>query len=179
MPDKHKSQENTPSISQKHCCFQLSVRPSPIHRWGVFAEEFIPKGRKIIEYTGERISRVETARRARRRYNYLFTLDSYWTVDGSAGGSGAEFINHCCDPNCVARIIKGHILYFAARDIQPGEELTVDYRFDPDVEEVKCRCGAPNCRGTINLKKPGRRAGAGRHSRQRGKRTASSGSRSD
>lgn len=164
MPNREKSRTTAPKISEEYACFRLSIRPSRIHRWGVFAEEFIPKGRKIIEYTGEKISRVETARRARsRRYNYLFTLDSYWTVDGSVGGSGAEFINHCCEPNCVARIVKGHILYFAARDIQPGEELTVDYRFDPDVEQVKCRCGAPNCRGTINLKKePARRRKAGR-----------------
>lgn len=140
-------------ISEQHTPFRLSVRPSRIHRWGVFAEQFIPKGRKVIEYTGEKISRRETARRARRRYNYLFTLDDYWTIDGSTGGSGAEFINHCCEPNCVARICKGHILYFAARDILPGEELTVDYRFDPDVEEVRCHCGAPGCRGTINLRK--------------------------
>ncbi len=165
MPETHKTTEKAPAISEKHCCFRLSVHPSPIHRWGVFAEEFIPKGRKIIEYTGEKISRRETARRARRRYNYLFTLDSYWTIDGSAGGSGAEFINHCCEPNCVARIVKGHILYFAARDIQPGEELTVDYRFDPDVEEVKCRCGAANCRGTINLKRESRKGAK----RRRGK----------
>jgi SET domain-containing protein len=36
--------------------------------------------------------------------------------------------------------------------IQPGEELTLDYRFEPDVMRVKCFCGAPNCRGQINLK---------------------------
>jgi SET domain-containing protein len=176
MPKNAKSRQETPAISEKHACFRLSIRPSPIHRWGVFAEEFIPKGRKIIEYTGEKISRVETARRARsRRYNYLFTLDSYWTIDGGVGGSGAEFINHCCEPNCVARIVKGHILYFAARDIRPGEELTVDYRFDPDVEQVKCRCGAPGCRGTINLKKerPARRAAP----RKRAAKKASSGRR--
>ncbi|MGC8761572.1 MAG: SET domain-containing protein [Bryobacteraceae bacterium] len=164
MPANQKTAQKVPQISEKYACFRLSVRPSRIHRWGVFAEEFIPKGRKIIEYTGEKISRVETARRARsRRYNYLFTLDSYWTIDGGVGGSGAEFINHCCEPNCVARIVKGHILYFAARDIQPGEELTVDYRFDPDVELVRCRCGAPNCRGTINLRKESR----SRHGRRR------------
>lgn len=166
MPQEQQQTEKVPRISEKHACFRLSVRPSRIHRWGVFAEEFIPKGRKVIEYTGEKISRRETARRARRRYNYLFTLDAYWTIDGSVGGSGAEFINHSCEPNCVARICKGHILYFAARDIQPGEELTVDYRFDPDVEQVKCRCGAPGCRGTINLRKEGRSASS-RKSRKR------------
>ncbi|MCS7042609.1 MAG: SET domain-containing protein-lysine N-methyltransferase [Bryobacteraceae bacterium] len=171
MPNRSNSRKSVPEISEKHACFRLSIRPSRIHRWGVFAEEFIPKGRKIIEYTGEKISRVETARRARsRRYNYLFTLDSYWTIDGSVGGSGAEYINHCCEPNCVARIVRGHILYFAARDIQPGEELTVDYRFDPDVEQVQCRCGAPNCRGTINLRKERRRTAARR--KTPGKRAA-------
>ena len=38
------------------------------------------------------------------------------------------------------------------RIIRPGEELTVDYLFSDKIEEVKCRCGAKNCRGTINLK---------------------------
>jgi SET domain-containing protein len=49
--------------------------------------------------------------------------------------------------------IKGHILYMSKRAIRRGEELTVDYRFDKDIEEVKCRCGAPSCRGVINLLK--------------------------
>ncbi len=106
----------------------------------------------MIEYTGERISRAETKRRAEAPLNYLFTLDSYWTVDGAVGGSGAEFINHSCEPNLYSKIVRGHILYVSRRVIQPGEELTVDYRFDRDVERVPCSCGAPGCRGTINLK---------------------------
>jgi SET domain-containing protein len=157
MPDPNTPSDpaaaGKPSIDSRYAAFQLRVEPSPIHRWGIVAGEFIPKGRKVIEYTGERISRVETARRARisTRLNYLFTLDKYWTVDGSVGGSGAEFINHCCDPNCKARITGGHIYYYSKRDIEAGEELTVDYRFDHDVEKVSCACGAATCRGTINL----------------------------
>ena len=142
-----------PAISPRHAAFKLSVRPSGIHRYGVFTGEFIPKGRKVIEYTGEKISRVETARRSNNHLNYLFTLNGYWTVDGSVGGSGAEYVNHSCEPNCFAWILKDHILYMSGRDIQPGEELTIDYRFEPDVERVPCKCGAPSCRGTINLKK--------------------------
>ncbi len=84
-------------------------------------------------------------------FTYLFTLDSYWTIDGAAGGSGAEYINHSCDPNLVSRIVKGHILYISARDIRKGEELTIDYRFEKRVEKVHCRCGSPKCRGTINV----------------------------
>ena len=133
--------------------FKLSIRESKIHRRGVYAEEPIPARRKVIEYTGERISRRETKRRGDGPVTYLFTLDDYWTLDGAFGGSGAEIINHSCDPNLRSMNIKGHILYMSKRAIRRGEELTVDYRFDKDIEEVKCRCGARSCRGVINLLK--------------------------
>jgi uncharacterized protein len=67
------------------------------------------------------------------------------------GGSGAEYINHSCEPNLAARIVKGHILYVSLRDIKPGEELTVDYMFDRKVDKIPCSCGSRKCRGTINL----------------------------
>lgn len=150
MADPAPSLDNTPRIDPRHTKYRLRVAPSGIHRWGVFAEEFISKGRKVIEYTGERISRHETKRRSEREHNYLFSLDAYWTIDGSVGGSGAEYINHCCEPNCYSYIINNHILYMSKRDIRPGEELTIDYRFEPNVEKTPCRCGALECRGTIN-----------------------------
>jgi uncharacterized protein len=142
-----------PSIDAAYACFPLRLARSRIHRWGVYATGFIPANRKVIEYTGERISRRETKRRADMSdMIYLFTLDAYWTVDGAVGGSGAEYINHSCEPNLVARIIKGHILYMSVRDIRADEELTVDYHFDKEVQKVPCRCGSLKCRGTINLK---------------------------
>jgi uncharacterized protein len=141
-----------PRIDSRFACFELKLAPSRIHRWGVYTAEAIPAGRKVIEYTGEKISRRETKLRAESsELIYLFTLDSYWTIDGSVGGSGAEYINHSCDPNLVARIIKGHILYMSMRPIRQGEELTVDYHFDKKVERVSCSCGAAKCRGTINV----------------------------
>src|SRR5690348_7493709 len=139
----------TPKIDPSHACFRLRPGRSRIHRWGVYAGEQIPAGRKVIEYTGERINRRE--KKQREDSNYLFELDPYWTLDGSVGGSGAEFINHSCDPNLETRILKGHILYFSCRPIRKGEELTVDYNFGWDEEHVTCSCGARNCRGTINV----------------------------
>ncbi len=142
-----------PTIDADYTCFDIKLAKSKIHRWGIYANEFIPARRKVIEYKGERISRRETKRRADASdMIYLFTLDSYWTLDGSVGGSGAEYINHSCDPNLIARIIKEHILYMSLRDIEPGEELTVDYRFEKKVERVECKCGTEKCRGTINLR---------------------------
>ena len=143
---------SVPKINPEYTCFKIKLAKSKIHRWGLYAAEFIPAKRKVIEYTGERINRRETKRRAdAAEMIYLFTLDSYWTLDGSVGGSGAEYINHSCEPNLITRIVKGHIIYMSERDIQPGEELTVDYRFDKKVERVVCKCGTTKCRGTINL----------------------------
>jgi SET domain-containing protein len=141
----------SPAIDPRHACFRLVIRESRIHRRGVYAGERIPARRKVIEYTGERIGRRETQRRGDGRVTYLFTLDNYWTIDGAVGGSGAEIINHSCEPNLYAHILKGHILYMSKRVILPGEELTIDYRFADDAGRVRCRCGTGNCRGTINL----------------------------
>lgn len=141
----------TPKIDPRHARFQLRVARSSIHRWGVYAAEAIPPRRKVIEYTGERINRREAKRRSNLHLTYLFTLDNYWTIDGAVAGSGAELINHSCDPNLYACIMRGHILYMSRRAIRPGEELTVDYRFAADIPKVRCLCRTPACRGTINL----------------------------
>lgn len=139
-----------PRIDPRFVCFRLRLGWSRIHRWGVYAEEAIPPGRKVIEYTGERINRREAKRR--QDTHYLFEVDPYWTLDGSVGGSGAELINHSCDPNLESRILKRHVLYFSRRAIHKGEELTVDYNFGWHFDHVKCGCGAKACRGVINVK---------------------------
>ena len=143
---------HSPSIDPRHACFRLEIRESRIHHRGVYALEPIPGRRKVIEYTGERISRIETKRRGQGMVTYLFSLDDYWTLDGAVGGSGAEIINHSCDPSLRAGVFKGHILYFSNRRIDEGEELTVDYRFSDTIEHVRCCCNSHNCRGTINLR---------------------------
>ena len=146
--------DKIPEIKPEYASYKLILRQSGIHGWGVYAGEAIPAKRKVIEYTGERISRKETKRRSeiQNKQIYLFTLDNYWTLDGASGGSGAEYINHSCDPNLYTWIYRGHILYMSARPIKKDEELTVDYHFSKDIEEVPCFCGSAKCRGTINLK---------------------------
>jgi SET domain-containing protein len=107
----------------------------------------------VIEYTGDLISRREARRRAGLNgHVYLFSVNPYWSKDGASGGSGAEYINHSCDPNVRACVIKGHILYFSRRVILPGEELLVDYNFAWNAERHHCHCGASVCRGMINAK---------------------------
>ena len=138
-----------PALDSRFTCFALEIRRSKIHRYGVYALERIPRNRKVIEYTGERVNRLEAKRRGEGEYTYLFSLDAYWTLDGAHGGSGAEIINHSCEPNLISRVMKGHVLYMSLREIRPGEELTIDYNFEPNTGRTPCACGTPNCRGVI------------------------------
>lgn len=129
----------------------LTVKKSSIDGRGCFATTRFLKGRKIAEYVGERISRREIARRLRgQRRIHICGIDSYWSIDGRQGGNGTQFINHSCQPNCSIRIIRGHILFFARRDIEPGEEILLDYENSYHSNRKACHCGAPGCRGRIN-----------------------------
>jgi SET domain-containing protein len=142
-----------PVIDPRYACFDLLIKKSKIHRYGVYAKEHIPAKRKVIEYTGERINRREAKRRGEGKFTYLFALDAYWTLDGAVGGSGAEIINHSCEPNLISRVTKCHVLYMSLRDIQPGEELTIDYHLDWSPPTTPCQCGTAKCRGTLELKR--------------------------
>jgi uncharacterized protein len=154
-PSSSTRREIAPGASR----FHLQVRRSTIHRFGVFAGEGIPARRQVIEYTGRRVALKQVQEHDKRHWKpeqqeptYLFLLNKRWLIDGAVGGSGAELVNHCCDPNLAVRRLKGKLLYFSRRRIQPGEELTLDYRFSSSAEEIPCKCGSRKCRGTINGK---------------------------
>ncbi len=139
------------------------VRHSTIHGRGVFAARRIRAGTRILEYKGERISNAEADRRyddtrMKRHHTFLFTLDKKTCIDGaiSAGGGDASYINHSCLPNCEAIIARRKIYIHALHTIEPGEELAYDYGYertgknDAALEKFYvCKCGAPNCRGSI------------------------------
>jgi SET domain-containing protein len=140
----------------------FEVRRSPIHGRGVFAVRPIPRGTRIIEYTGERVSPEEADRReAKKReddtHTMLFTVDKKTVIDATRRGSDARFINHACLGNCRSHNEDGRIFIEARRLIQPGEELTYDYQLSLDGDTVTkklrrlyaCRCGSPRCRGTL------------------------------
>ena len=129
----------------------IEARPSKIDGTGCFATVAFRKNRKIAELTGERVSRVEAARRMRgKRRLHICAIDSYWGIDGSRGGNGTQYINHRCEPNCFMRVTRGHIIIYALRDIEAGEELTLDYGETYHDDSKLCRCGAPGCHVTLN-----------------------------
>jgi SET domain-containing protein len=114
---------------------------------GLFARQTIRKGEFILEYKGKRIPTKAADELSSR---YLFELDEQWTVDGPPSRNTAGYINHACVPNAEAQIEAGtderdHINIYALRDIQPDEEVTIDYGqeyFDEFIKPVGCKCGA-------------------------------------
>jgi hypothetical protein len=128
----------------------LTVKKSTIHGKGCFATRSFARGKKIAEYAGERITDAEADRRSHRRVLRTCDLDGRWSIDGSRGGNGTHYINHSCAPNCYMKILYGHILFFALRDIKPGEEITADYVSTLHPDKKRCTCKAPTCRKTIN-----------------------------
>lgn len=140
----------TATINPLFAQFALTVKPSPIHRWGVYAEEPITARREVIEYAGEVVGHNEMLRRSRRDKVYFYERAGGTYIDGGVGGSGAELVNHSCDPNVVARSRGKRLWFVSVRPIRVGEELTVDYNFRKGPKPIACRCGSPKCRGTID-----------------------------
>jgi SET domain-containing protein len=139
----------------------MELRRSAIHGLGAFARTDIPKGTKVIEYVGEKIGNAEADRRyddaaMKRHHTFLFILNTRTCVDAAFEGNESRFLNHSCNPNCEAVITRGHIWIEAIRAIPAGTELVYDYQYEDDpkytVQDLRfyaCKCGAPNCRGTI------------------------------
>ena len=88
-------------------------------------------------------------------------------IDAFFYGNHSRFVNHSCSPNLVAlavhtenrNILLPRIIFFALRDIEIGEELTIDYNCAPlkdlkNNELLICLCGAPNCRGLVYEEAP-------------------------
>ena len=153
----------------------LEIRASLLHGRGVFARQSIAAGTRLLEYSGERITKEESLRRCEAGNVFIIGLDDAWDIDGAVGENPARYVNHSCAPNCEAVIeeevtlelaseppvtpddlrcegmnSESRIYIDAVRDIAAGEELTFNYGYDLDnYDEHPCRCGAPTCVGFI------------------------------
>ncbi|GIL93169.1 hypothetical protein Vretifemale_20628, partial [Volvox reticuliferus] len=110
----------------------------------------------------------------KRRASRAVTADDFHAevpivVDATNLGNVARFVNHRCEGAnlvsvnvCMGGLDECHmtIMIRTLRDIQPGEELTLDYQagLEPDEKQeirarpeglVPCRCGAANCLGFV------------------------------
>lgn len=116
---------------------------------GIFASRPLPVNAVIGEITGEKTDDPDYGS------EYSFDIGDGYQLEPSPP---FRFVNHSCEPNCefdwdddpeVADLPHCRRVYMIAlRDIEEGEELTIDYNWTP-VDAIVCRCGAPTCRGLI------------------------------
>lgn len=135
---------------------RLTCGKSAIHGLGAIAKAPHKAGDMVIEYVGELIRPSVADVRERTLYNrmvgcgtYIFGLSESACVDATRSGNMAHLLNHSCNPNCISRTItvrspatgelQDHVIIFAKRDLQPGEELTYDYRYVWGREQGCCK----------------------------------------
>ena len=145
----------------------LRVMPSRIAgKCLTVVDTVIPKGgivyyavdEKVPRYTWEEIQMFPEDQKA-VFYNFGFQAEDGF-YEGPRTMEEVEeeysyYLNHSCDPNSI--IINDDI-YVAARDIQVGEELTMDYStFEEEkiyhaagFENIRCEWGTNECRGVIS-----------------------------
>ncbi|XP_059592247.1 uncharacterized protein LOC100255892 isoform X4 [Vitis vinifera] len=144
----------------------LVVYKSGIHALGLYTSRFISRGAMVVEYVGEivglrvadkRESDYQSGRKLQYKTAcYFFRIDKEHIIDATRKGGIARFVNHSCLPNCVAKVIsvrnEKKVVFFAERDINPGEEITYDYHFNHEDEgkKIPCFCNSRNCRRYLN-----------------------------
>ena len=127
-------------IQQKQWCDVL-VYKTVNKGYGVKCAHKITKGRFVVEYNGICIDKIEKEKRNGSEYMFKFkTLDAW--VDGYLYSSEGAFVNHSCAPNMTAETwwVGGipHIVFVALKDIEAGDELTIDYYKDYNVKDFAC-----------------------------------------
>jgi len=124
---------------------------SVIHGDGVFTDQKIAKGEKVMEFGGELISRKQA-------FSGNYRGRSIWIVDKNlflalpktdTQISLDENLNHSCDANTW---LENEVTLIARREIEPGEEITLDqgtWNFEDSAytdDKESCSCGADICR---------------------------------
>ena len=127
---------------------KVEVKNSGIDNRGMFAKEKIFRG-EIVYIKGGHIITKDELFSSSVINSYLPISDEYYigALTADEEPDIKLYNNHSCDPNCG---MHGEITFVAIRDIEPGEELTVDYAFiDNEDYSFECHCGSPKCRHTV------------------------------
>ena len=128
----------------------VQKRKSPVEGFGLIATAHLPRGTVVWTAGGHdqqlAVTHKQLRRLPKRVHHLAYRIRDHYVLcfDGS------QFTNHSCDPNLVWADDDTMI---AARDIEPGEEVTFDY----GTSEIhlwwrpkwRCRCGGAHCRGVL------------------------------
>lgn len=162
-------------VTQRGISVRLRVVKHPQKGWGLHAAQFVRSWEFVCEYAGEFLT-TEEARRRQGIYDELSSTGRSSpallvvrehlpsgraclrvNIDATKIGNVARFINHSCDGgNLLAVLVRStgsllpRLCFFAAMDVQEGEELTFSYgSARPGQKGQQCFCGSSICYGTL------------------------------
>ncbi|HVZ92054.1 MAG TPA: SET domain-containing protein [Rhizomicrobium sp.] len=136
---------------------KLAPGPSRIHGEGVVATAPIRRGETLMIFGGLAVPAAGIDLE-------LYRIRSIWKVENNLylalpqsdpAPSLDENLNHSCEANAW---LDDAVTLSAARDIGPGEEITLDqgaWNFEDEdylVDGGRCRCGATSCRGVLTAR---------------------------
>jgi SET domain-containing protein len=114
---------------------KTKIRLSNIAGIGLFADQFIPKGTCIWKFKGGFDMRVskdypDVLEEPAKSFFTTYAYQNPKTLNYVLCADNARFFNHSDTPNtdCVYNPDDEDTMDVAARDIQTGEELTIDYK---------------------------------------------------
>ncbi len=121
------------------------VAPSNIHGLGLFADQFIPKGTTIWNFTegfDQKFNPEQIVAFPQILQDFFSTYSSISKKTGKniLCGDQGNYINHSKDPNINCKYIEGEeeFIAYALRDIEAGEEITENYsEYDNSKEIIK------------------------------------------
>ncbi len=125
--------------------------PSEIAGRGLVAVEAIGKDEVVAVKGGHIVTSEQLGAMSERLQNsdVQITDDLHLVALSDEEYEGVMlFINHSCEPNVG---FAGNVVLVAMRDIDAGEELTIDYAMFDDYDgSLTCTCGRPTCRGSVD-----------------------------
>lgn len=134
---------------------KTEIKESKIEGKGYFASEFIPQGTFVYFYSKDDI---------KYSHNELLELDGFkkreltdFAVEDEYGNwvltKSGPFTNHSCDPNILPIFLRGSYFDIAIKDINIGDEITIDYSlfFSSAVWSMECKCHSSKCRHMVGF----------------------------
>ena len=132
---------------------RIELRESRIRGDGMFALELIQKGEVVCRMGGTVMTEAEFAefQLTRSLYSFIQIEENLYLVeDIETTGSLDASMNHSCESSAW---MADEATLVARRDIDAGEEVTVDYALFTTQSnwmlDSRCRCGSPHCRRII------------------------------
>ena len=130
----------------------VEVRQRATDQFGVFARATIPAGTLIGCYAGRIVileidpgtERYVNTSLEHRQVLQLRRFGNHMLGLVAIGGfRGVDYINHSCRANTK---VYDRVIVLSSRNIEPDEELTLDYReWDFIPEGIRCWCPEPKC----------------------------------